>query len=74
MPISEVLIALIVCPEDKGEMWYVSGESILYNPRIRRKYKIEGNIPVLLIDESVIVDELEHVRISELEYQVTGLG
>lgn len=72
MALSSTLLTLVVCPDDKGELWYIPSESILYNPRLRRKYRIDGEIPVLLIDESVIVDEAEHHRIGTLEYQITG--
>lgn len=38
----------------------------LYNPRLRRAYRIEDGIPVLLIDEAVTVDdEAEHQRMLE---------
>jgi uncharacterized protein YbaR (Trm112 family) len=34
----------------------------LYNPRLRRAYRIEDGIPVLLIDEARDVDDDEHAR------------
>jgi uncharacterized protein YbaR (Trm112 family) len=37
---------------------------MLYNPRLRRAYRIEDGIPVLLIDEAVAVtDDAEHERL-----------
>jgi uncharacterized protein len=36
----------------------------LYNPRLHRVYKVVDSIPVMLIDESVQVDEAEQKRLS----------
>jgi uncharacterized protein YbaR (Trm112 family) len=34
---------------------------LLYNPRLRRAYRIEAGVPVLLISEAVtIADDAEH--------------
>jgi uncharacterized protein len=41
-------------------------DEFLYNPRLRRAYRIEEGIPVLLIDEAVdIADDAEHQRLVE---------
>ncbi|MDA8262157.1 MAG: Trm112 family protein [Actinomycetota bacterium] len=74
MALAPQLIDLIVCPDDKGELWYVEGEEILYNPRMRRKYRIEEGIPVLLVEESEIVDEAEDARLRALPHTATGKG
>jgi uncharacterized protein len=38
----------------------------LYNPRLRRFYRIEDGIPVLLVDDAVtITDDAEHERLLE---------
>ena len=74
MPLTHELIGMIVCPDDKGALWYVPGEGFLYNPRMKRRYRIDGEIPVLLIEESELVDAAEHQRISALEYVVSGQG
>jgi uncharacterized protein YbaR (Trm112 family) len=51
---------LLVCPEDRGPLLLV-GEEFLYNPRLRRAYRIESGVPVLLISEAVaITDDAEH--------------
>jgi len=42
------------------------GDECLYNPRLRRAYRIDDGVPVLLIDEAVtITDEAEHHRLLE---------
>jgi uncharacterized protein len=54
---------ILVCPEDRGSLLLV-GDELLYNPRLRRAYRIEGSIPVLLVDEAVtITDDAEHQRL-----------
>ena len=51
---------LLVCPEDRGPLLLVADE-LLYNPRLRRAYRIEAGVPVLLISEAVtIADDAEH--------------
>jgi uncharacterized protein YbaR (Trm112 family) len=38
----------------------------LYNPRLRRAYRIEAGVPVLLISEAVtITDDDEHASLVE---------
>jgi uncharacterized protein YbaR (Trm112 family) len=36
---------------------------VLYNPRLRRAYRIEDGIPVLLVDEARNVDDEEHAQL-----------
>lgn len=53
------LLEILACPEDKGPLLLI-GEDTLYNERLRRAYRIDDGIPVLLVDESREVDESEH--------------
>jgi uncharacterized protein YbaR (Trm112 family) len=39
-------------------------EELLYNPRLRRAYRIEDGIPVLLVDEAIEVSDDEHARLT----------
>jgi uncharacterized protein YbaR (Trm112 family) len=51
---------LLVCPEDRGPLLLVADE-LLYNPRLRRAYRIEAGVPVLLISEArTVTDDAEH--------------
>ena len=60
--LDEKLLNILVCPEDRGPLLLVDDE-FLYNPRLRRAYRIEDGVPVLLIDEAVsVADEAEHER------------
>jgi uncharacterized protein len=60
--LDERLLRLLVCPQDRGPLLLAA--SCLYNPRLRRAYRIEDGIPVLLVDEAVTVsDDAEHQRL-----------
>jgi uncharacterized protein YbaR (Trm112 family) len=59
-------VAILACPVDHEPLLYLEAEDVLYNPRLKRKYRIEDDIPVLLIEEAEIVDESEHVRLLAL--------
>ncbi|MEE6138561.1 Trm112 family protein [Mycobacterium sp. 050128] len=66
--LDQTLLSILVCPQDRGPLLLVSqedGDELLYNPRLRRAYRIEDGIPVLLIDEARDVDEDEHARLME---------
>ncbi len=63
MPLDPLLIELLACPQDKGPLFYFEDEDILYNPRLKRVYKIVDSIPVMLIDEAVAVDDAEDRRL-----------
>lgn len=64
MTVASSLLEILVCPEDKGPLWYIEDEQILYNERSKRRYEVRnGIIPVLLVDESKIVDDSEHERL-----------
>jgi uncharacterized protein YbaR (Trm112 family) len=58
------LLSILVCPADRGPLTLVdeNGVQLLYNPRLRRAYRIDDGIPVLLIDEARDVDDDEHAR------------
>lgn len=55
------LLDILVCPADRGPLTLVDG--LLYNPRLRRAYRIDDDIPVLLVDEASDVDDAEHARL-----------
>lgn len=63
--LDQKLLDILVCPQDRGPLLLV-GQEVLYNPRLRRAYRIDDGIPVLLIDEAVaITDDAEHQRMLE---------
>jgi uncharacterized protein len=61
--LDEKLLSILACPQDHGPLLLV-GDEYLYNPRLRRAYRIDDGIPVLLVDEAVdITDDAEHQRL-----------
>jgi uncharacterized protein len=60
--LDDSLLDILVCPADRGPLLLI-GDELLYNPRLRRAYRIEDGIPVLLIDEARDVDDDEHERL-----------
>lgn len=65
MGLDERLVSILACPEDKGPLYYFETEDTLYNPRLKRRYRITDGIPVLLIEEAETVSEEEHRRLME---------
>jgi uncharacterized protein YbaR (Trm112 family) len=66
MSLSPTLLEILACPEDKGPLFYVEAESLLYNPRLRRRYDVRDDIPVMLIAEATTVADDEHDRLIAL--------
>jgi len=65
--LDDSLLSILVCPADRGPLLLVTqedGAELLYNPRLRRAYRIDDGIPVLLIDEARDVDDDEHARLT----------
>ena len=65
MPLDPMLLEILACPEDKGPLFYLEDENSLYNPRLQRIYRVEDDIPIMLIDEADEGDENDHKRIIE---------
>lgn len=63
MALDPQLLEILACPEDKGPLLYFEDEDVLYNPRLRRRYRIDDGIPVMLIDEAEAADDAEHDRL-----------
>jgi uncharacterized protein YbaR (Trm112 family) len=59
------LLEILACPDDKGPLYYLDDEASLYNPRLRRRYDVRDDIPIMLIDEATSVDDDEHRRIMD---------
>ena len=61
-----MLLEILVCPEDKGDLDYLPAEGVLLNRRLSRTYPVRGGIPVMLIEEASTVDETELARLVAL--------
>jgi len=57
------LLEILACPDDKGPLLYLEDESSLYNPRLKRRYAVRDDIPIMLIDEAETVNDAEHARL-----------
>jgi uncharacterized protein YbaR (Trm112 family) len=63
MALDPQLLEILACPEDKGPLLYFQDEDCLYNPRLKRRYVIRDDIPIMLIDEAETVTDDEHQRL-----------
>ncbi len=63
MALDEQLLEILACPDDKGPLLYFADEDALYNPRLKRRYAIRDDIPIMLIDEAETVTDDEHARL-----------
>ena len=63
MTLDARLLEILACPSDKGPLLYFSDEQILYNPRLRLRYRVEDGIPVMLLDEADSMGDTEHGRL-----------
>ena len=71
MTLDQNLLDILACPEDKGPLFYIESENILFNPRLKRSYAVVDSIPVMLIEESTQVTDSEHAR---LESRIAAEG
>jgi uncharacterized protein YbaR (Trm112 family) len=65
MALDPLLLEILACPEDKGPLYYLADENALYNPRLKRRYAVNDDIPNMLIEEAEAVSDDEHRRIQE---------
>ena len=63
MTLDPKLLDILACPEDKGPLLYFPDESSLYTPRLKRRYAVRDDIPIMLIDEAETVSDAEHDRL-----------
>ncbi len=52
MPISADLLNILVCPACKGDLVYDAAASTLTCPACRLRYRVEDDIPVMLVEEA----------------------
>ena len=63
MALEDALLEILVCPIDKHGLLYFADDAVLYNPRLRRLYRIENDIPHMLPKLAVPVPDEEHNRL-----------
>ena len=73
MSLDPRLLEILACPQDKGPLYYLGDEDALYNPRLKLRYDVRDDIPIMLVDEAVTVTSDEHDRIMR-KIEADGLG
>jgi len=63
MALEAALLRILACPIDKLALLYFADERLLYNPRLRRMYRIEDGVPVMLPRQADSVSDQEHARL-----------
>ncbi len=65
MAISESLLKILVCPDTKAKLVLDGDTLVSRDAASRRRYRIEDDIPVMLIEESEVLAEDEWKSIME---------
>ena len=73
MSLDPKLLEILACPEDKGPLYYLADEQALYNPRLKRRYEVRDDIPIMLIDEAEALDDDEAARL-DAKVVAEGIG
>jgi len=63
MALEQPLLDVLVCPIDNRGLLYFADDAVLYNPRLRRLYRIENGVPLMLPRQAEPVPDEEHIRL-----------
>ena len=63
MALSPKLLEVLACPESREPLLYFEREGFLFCPASRLKYRIEDDLPVMLVEEAERVDPAEAERL-----------
>jgi uncharacterized protein len=63
MILDDSLLCILACPIDKQSLLYFADDNVLYNPRLRRLYRVEGGVPRLLVNHAEPVPDADHERL-----------
>lgn len=59
MALDKEILDIICCPKCKGDLEYKKERDVLICYACKLVYKIEDNIPVMLIEEAIPLEEFE---------------
>jgi uncharacterized protein YbaR (Trm112 family) len=59
MPLSKELLEILCCPETKADLVLDGKFLVSTDKETRRSYRIEDDIPIMLIEESEVLSEEE---------------
>jgi len=68
------LMKILVCPESHARLIQVGDWLYSTDPETRRRYPIREGIPIMLIDESEVVEPQEFDRIMKQEQEKASNG
>jgi len=57
MKLDPEVLKLLVCPETKAALVQDGATLVSTDESTRRRYRIDGEIPIMLIEESEVLDE-----------------
>lgn len=57
MALDSQLLEILACPDDKGPLYYFEADGALLCPACRRRYAVNDDIPIMLVDEAEVLDE-----------------
>ncbi len=57
MAFDEKLLEILVCPESKAPLLLEGDHLVSTDPKTRRSYRIEDDIPIMLIEEAEVLPE-----------------
>lgn len=63
LPFDQDLFDLLVCPESRRPLKFVAGKLVSTCPDGRRAYRVDNGIPVMLREESQVLDRAEWDRL-----------
>lgn len=72
LPFAQDLFDLLVCPQARVPLKFVDGRLVSTDGATRRVYRVDGDIPVMLVEESQVLDEGEWSRLMALAGPVGG--
>jgi uncharacterized protein YbaR (Trm112 family) len=60
MPMDAEFLSILRCPDSRARLVEDQGRLVSVDPRTRRAYRLDdGEIPVLVVEESTVLDEPE---------------
>mgnify|MGYP000509373473 CR=1 FL=1 len=65
MALDDELLDILVCPQCKGSLLYLEEDELLFCEECSLKYKIEDDIPVMLVEEAEEVNKEEKSELLE---------
>lgn len=72
IPFDRDLFDLLVCPEARVPLKLSAGRLVSTDPKTRRAYRIDGDIPVMILAESEVLSESEWQRLMALDGPIGG--